>query len=499
MKKSTFIKNTFWLTATSFVLRFAGMYFRIFLSGKIGSGGIGLYQMIGSVFVFFTAFITGGLQTAATRQIKDRLCAGNGKAAKSAVGYTIIIAVAFSFFCAAVCFVFSGFISLRFIKDANAVPAVKLMGCILPFMAVSAVIRGWFIARCKAEIPSFSLVIEQAVRLALLFVIIPDNASSAHTLFQIMLCDMLGEAVSAAFLAVNYGIDSSKIKKCGGEPPARFIKEHFHIVLPMTLGKYLSSFLRTAENLIAPSLLAVTLGTAGGVSAFGLVKGMALPLIMFPASVLNSVTVLIIPELSSALSQKNYCKIRYAVQRNFEITAFFSFITAAIFYFLAKQLADVIYHDSAVAPIITALAPLIPVMYFDGMADGILKGLDKQNATFLYSIADCLLRLVLIYFSVPRFGMTGFLTVMFASNIFTCFLNCRKMVKTVGHIDGALEKLVIPAIFSVASVVLARFFAVKICKAQGLYYMLIFGGLAIIVYIMCMAIFYAPILRKKHI
>ena len=286
MKKSTFIKNTFWLTATSFLLRFAGMYFRIFLSGKIGSGGIGLYQMVASVFVFFTAFITGGLQTAATRQIKDRLCCGNGKAAKSAVRYTVILSTAFSLLCAAVCFVFSGFISLRFIKDGAAVPAVKLMGCVLPFMGICAVFRGWFIARGRAEIPSISLVIEQAVRLILLFSVIPDKGDTARTLFLVMLCDMLGEAASAVFLAVNYGIDCARFKKGRGERASAFIKEHFHIVLPMTLGKYLSSFLRTAENLIVPTLLAVSLGTTGGVSAFGLIKGMALPLIMFPASML---------------------------------------------------------------------------------------------------------------------------------------------------------------------------------------------------------------------
>ncbi|MBQ0110813.1 MAG: oligosaccharide flippase family protein, partial [Oscillospiraceae bacterium] len=416
MKKSTFIKNTFFLTATSFILRFAGMYFRIFLSDKIGSDGIGLYQMLMSVFVFFTAFIAGGLTTAATRQIKDRLCANNHKAAKSAVGYTVAVSLAFSLFCALICFLFAEFISVRFIKDALCLPAVKIMGFILPFMAVSAVLRGWFIARGKAEIPSVSLIIEQTVRLASIFFIIPKNGDTSRTLFLVMLCDMLGEAVSMVFLAVNYFSDSGKFQCGAGEPPLRFFKEHFHIVLPMTAGKYLNSFLRTAENLIVPSLLAVTLGAKGGVSAFGLIKGMALPLLLFPASALSSVTVLIIPELSAALSQKNFCKIRYAVGRNFEITAFFSFITAAIFYVLAKPLAVCIYHEPAVAPVIQCLAPLIPVMYFDTTADGILKGLDKQTASFLYSTGDCILRLCLIYLLVPRFGMLGFLLVMFASN-----------------------------------------------------------------------------------
>ena len=49
MKKHTFLKNAFILTATSLLLRTVGMFFRVYMSGKIGAEGMGLYQLIFSI------------------------------------------------------------------------------------------------------------------------------------------------------------------------------------------------------------------------------------------------------------------------------------------------------------------------------------------------------------------------------------------------------------------------------------------------------------------
>ena len=42
MKKSTFIKNAFIMTATALLLRTIGMFFRVYMSNKIGAEGMGL-------------------------------------------------------------------------------------------------------------------------------------------------------------------------------------------------------------------------------------------------------------------------------------------------------------------------------------------------------------------------------------------------------------------------------------------------------------------------
>lgn len=51
MKKATFIKNAFIMTATALLLRTIGMFFRVYMSNKIGAEGMGLYQLIFSIYV----------------------------------------------------------------------------------------------------------------------------------------------------------------------------------------------------------------------------------------------------------------------------------------------------------------------------------------------------------------------------------------------------------------------------------------------------------------
>ena len=69
MKKHTFLKNAFILTATSLLLRTVGMFFRVYMSGKIGAEGMGLYQLIFSIYVLASTFATSGISTAVTRLV----------------------------------------------------------------------------------------------------------------------------------------------------------------------------------------------------------------------------------------------------------------------------------------------------------------------------------------------------------------------------------------------------------------------------------------------
>ena len=77
MKKTVFIKNAAILTISSLFLRFAGILFRVWLAAKIGAEGIGLYQLIFSVYVLASTFATSGISTAVTRLIAEELALGS--------------------------------------------------------------------------------------------------------------------------------------------------------------------------------------------------------------------------------------------------------------------------------------------------------------------------------------------------------------------------------------------------------------------------------------
>ena len=79
MSKTVFVKNAAVLTVSSIVLRLAGIGFKVWLAARIGSEGMGLYQLIFSLFVLAGAFTQSGLPTAVTRLVAGESALGGKK------------------------------------------------------------------------------------------------------------------------------------------------------------------------------------------------------------------------------------------------------------------------------------------------------------------------------------------------------------------------------------------------------------------------------------
>ena len=61
-------------------------------------------------------------------------------------------------------------------------------------------------------------------------------------------------------------------------------------------------------------------------------------------------------------------------------------------------------------------------MYIDSMLSSILNGLGKTIQTFLFSVVSLLLRLLFVFFAIPRFGIQGYLWGMLASQMLQTLL-----------------------------------------------------------------------------
>lgn len=431
MKRVIFIKNTAILTTTSLILRFAGMIFKIWISAKVGSEAIGLYQIIMSVYVCISSFASSGLSTAVTRLVTDELAVSQGGVRKI-VSKGIILTLITALICFLAMFFGSNLISSYFINDIRASKPIKILSVSLIFVGLCSCFRGYFIARRKAFGSSVSQITEQVVRITVTTILI--NLCPEINVISATVCIVIGDAaaeiVASALLYIMYLFDIKGI--IAESPPSENItKKLLNISIPITSGRYLSTFLRTAESTAVPRLLVVGgMTSAAALSGFGIIKGMALPLILFPSAILSAVSLLLIPEISEAKAKKNQKLLKSTVFVSLKITTLISLIVGFVFWFCGEELGRLLYNDITVGKFVKWLAPLTPLMYIDSIADGMLKGLDKQAAAFRYSVADSGLRLLLIFLTLPHFGLSGFIFIMYLSNIFTAVLHFRMLVIT---------------------------------------------------------------------
>ena len=464
MKHAVFVKNAAVLTGTSCILRTIGIFFRMYLSGVIGAEGMGLYQLIISIYVLASTFATSGISTAVTRMIADELVCGTPATVRHVLRRSVTLSVLLGIASAALVYAGAPFIGQFWIKDPRAVPALKMLAFGLPSMGISSCLRGYFIARRRVGDTSGTQLLEQAVRIGVVVPLLRHTAplGLAASCLAVMLGDTLAEWISCLCLAINLHRDRRRLQR---ELPPRthaaapVLKRLLTIAAPITAGRYLNSILRTVENLLVPHNIARFLGSKEqGFAQFGALKGMALPLIFFPASFLNALSTLLIPEISAANTLHRHETIHRAVERTLQLTLCASFLIGAVFTAFSDPLGELLYHSRDVGLYLRVLAPLTPIMYAESMVDGILKGLNQQVSSLKYSLADSALRIILIVLLVPRCGMGGFLGVMVVSNVLTSFLNLHRLLQVTGLPLRWNNWVIKPLICAVGAATVSLFF-----------------------------------------
>ncbi|MBQ7726144.1 MAG: oligosaccharide flippase family protein [Clostridia bacterium] len=485
MKKTVFIKNAAILTVSSLFLRFAGIFLKVWLAAGIGSEGIGLYQLIFSVYVLASTFASAGISTAVTRLTAEELALGTRKGTRKILRHALQITLLIAGISAAAVFAGAEEIARLFLNDMRAVPALKILPLALPFMGVSACLRGYFIARRKAAPNAVSQLLEQAMRILLIVVLVKKTVARgiAACCAAVLFGDAAAELFSAGVMICLYEYDQKRIKGLNGRdrPPYGIVRRLGHIFLPITSGKYLNTLLRTAENLLVPKNLAKFGGDqTAALSQFGMIKGMALPILFFPSTLLNAVSTLLIPEMSEAAARGQKGLVKAAVTDIVKLTAVMGFVFGAVFYAAGNEIGVWIYHSEEVGWLLRSLAPIVPLMYLDSVCDGLLKGLDQQTFTFRTSVTDSTLRIVLILLILPFFGIRGFLGIMVVSNLLTCLLNVGRLLKVSGARLRPLEDVFLPLAAALAVTLPTQLFLRPLF--HGPFYVILLGSIAVPAY-----------------
>lgn len=421
------LHNTLLLTATSFIMRTVAVSFNAYLSGVIGANGIGLFQLIISVYSMAVTFASGGIRLASMRLVADNTTSG-----KFSERQLMRLCIVYSLICgtvvAIVLFTFSGVIGRSWICDARSIPSLKVLGLSLPFVAVSAALGGYFTANGKLVRYTLVQLLEQIFRISVTVVSLRAAAS---------------RGLEAACVAIVFGMTSAEIfsmfsslilynitaEKSGlPDKVQNIIKKLLRISLPDATGSEMRSILMTVEHLLIPSGFRKSgSNPESAMATYGVIHGMSLPLVLYPSALLSSLSGLLVPEISAQHAVNNKSRISYMIARVLHIALIFSLGTAGILYFNSYELSLAVYNNTDVSFYTQVLAPLVPVMYLDMTIDGMLKGLDQQVSYMRYNIIDACICVAFVYILVPVFAVKGYIFVVFLSEIINFALSFRRL------------------------------------------------------------------------
>lgn len=404
-------------------MRSIGVSFNVYISNKIGAEAVGVFQLILSVYLFAITLATSGINLATTRIVSEELALNENcvpkKAIRKCIFYSLVLG---NFACILLCLL-APFLSHTILHSKVPSYLLVVLAISLPFISVSSALNGYFTGLRKITKNASSKFLEQIVKIVsttyFLCCFFP------LTLERACLCLVLGETISEVtsclFCYLLYKID---IRKCNcpyNFNNKNYTKKILSISLPVAITSYVRSGLSSLKQLLIPLRLEKSgMDCKQAISQYGMVTGMAMPILLFPEVLLNSFSTLLVPEFSAYYARKQTKQIHDAILKIFKLTLLFSIGVIGIFAFYSDAISLLIYNHLEVAKYLKILCPLILFMYFDSIVDSILKGLDKQLSVMGCNILDLFVSILCIYFIVPLYGIYGYLFVIFVSELLNC-------------------------------------------------------------------------------
>ncbi|MBR5152622.1 MAG: oligosaccharide flippase family protein [Clostridia bacterium] len=408
--------------------------FRAFYSRQLGTEGMGLLSLGFGLHGVMLTVCTAGLGVAVSKVVSEYLEQKELTAVRQSVnlalwgvgclGLAVILCI----------LVGAEWIAKSLLGDGRIAAGLC---CLVPsvlFMGISYCLKGYFYACRKVWIPASSEFLEQAVKFL-----------SISLLLQWFLPKGIGYGCAAVFSGISIGECSSclylTLFYCkelpslrGGEEKSKVFAPLLKVSFPSMVSSLSGSALRMQEEVrIVSALKRFGFTHAAAVSGLGMVHGMVLPMLVFPLTLLGSVTTLLVPEIARRNALKNKIRLLRVVKKVYQVGFLGGVFIFLVFLGFARPLTELVYGSSAVAPVVRVLAVLTPLMVLDSLSFAILNGLGKQVSLLVYSITDSLLRLMAIYCLVPKFGMDALYCIIAVSNLFTCGLSfgtvCRILKK----------------------------------------------------------------------
>nr|WP_305119728.1 MULTISPECIES: oligosaccharide flippase family protein [unclassified Ruminococcus] len=435
------------MTGSALLSRTLGMGFRVYMSNTIGANGIGLFQLICSIYFFCVTFSTSGITLIATRTVTECFARGENAKGRRFTSLCLYSALALSLTASIILYVFSVPICDSILGDTRAALSLRVMALGLPFLALSACFRGYFYARRKAYITASEQLLEQIAEIVIFAALAGTLAPLGieYACCAVALGATGAEVLSFVYTYILYRRDVRKIKpqKNSG---AGFFSKALSIGVPVTLSSTVRTGLAAAENVLIPrGLVGYGHSVNDSLSKYGIIAGMAMPLLTFPSAFLLSFSTLMIPELADAAATVRKSSIRHMTEKVLRFAFLFSAPASVIFFLFADNIGTMLFNESEVTAYIRILAPIVPLFYLDSVIDGMLKGLNEQLHYLTYNIIDSAVRVGLITLLLPIFGIKGLIAVYFISGILNTGLSLMRLIR-VAYVDFKIVDWVVKPI-----------------------------------------------------
>ncbi|MFL6563038.1 MAG: stage V sporulation protein B, partial [Bacillus sp. (in: firmicutes)] len=367
-------------------------------------------------FILVVTLTQLGLPVAISKNIAEAEAKGNTAEIKKILVVSLATTISLSLIFTPALILLAPILSKTLFTDPRTYYPLIAIAPVVPVIAISSVLRGYFQGRQNMRPSAVSQILEQFVRITLIAVMtkafLPYGIEYAAA--AAMVSSVIGELVSLVYLMTAFKLKKHfRVRKNFFQfvhSGKKTFKDLMDIALP-TMG---SRMIGSVAWFFEPIVVVHSLALAGVIAVeatkqYGALTGFAMPLLMLPSFVTFSLATSLVPAISEANTQNNNKLIEYRLQQALRFAFITGGLAVVILYVLADPLMELMYGSTKGSYFIRLMAPFFLFYYYQGPLQAVLQALNLARAAMINSLIGAIVKTAVIFLlaSQASFGING--------------------------------------------------------------------------------------------
>ena len=405
------------LLIANILVKVIGAVFKIPLTYILGEEGMGYFSTSYQVYTWMFIVATAGIPVAISKMISESHTQNRLTEVRNIFSVSIRLLLTIGVAGFAILYFGADFFAKVLLKNPGAAPGIRAIAPAMLFVSLMSAYRGYFQGHQNMVPTALSEIFEAIGKLVIGFgaayaLISSGTQMSAAGAVLGVSCGGLMGFVILFFIYRRFRSKPQKISAASLESRSKkdILRTLIKIAIPITIGASVFSL----TSLIDTAMIMRRLQAGGFVqkeanALWGSYSGYAFPLFNLPPTLINAITVSIVPAIASAYAVGDIKTASNTTTKSMKITVLFSLPCAVGMAMLANPILALVYNNTNATSTLGILSVAIVFVSLVLVTNAILQSTGNELIPVINMVIGGAIKVIINYFLVanPDINING--------------------------------------------------------------------------------------------
>ncbi len=387
----TLFQSVLIIAGFSVLTRFLGFLFRIYLSRELGAELLGVYQVAFSVFMVLIVIVSSGIPLAVSKSIARYKVEGDTKRCGSMVASALIVGVTIAIILCGLLLLFHNYVGNMFADERCIYILISLLPAVI-CSAVYSAFRGALWGAQDYFNVSLAELLEQVFRILVFWLMAKWIFSSLDGGLVAGISMSIACVLSAIFVVIVYFCKGNRLVS-----PKFCYKPLIKSSTPVTGVRVASSLIQPIIAVLFPAMLVLAGYTSEqAMESYGMAMGMTFPLLFLPSTIVGALSFALIPDLSTAIAQKNDKLVSSRITTSLSFALFVSAVIIPFYIGCGEAIGVFLYDNISSGIYLSRSAWVMIPLGLSNITSSILNAFNLEVKSFVNNIVGGALLLIIV-------------------------------------------------------------------------------------------------------